>query len=71
MSDDLSEERFRQLESHVAELEHALDQMNAVLVEQGKHLRRLQAQTQSISETVTTAEMDRIRAVNTKPPHYQ
>jgi uncharacterized coiled-coil protein SlyX len=71
MSDDVSEERFQRLESHVAELEHALDQMNTVLVEQGKLLRRLQAQCTSLSETLTAAELDRIRSVNPKPPHYQ
>ena len=71
MDADLPEDRFRRLEAHVAELEHALDQLNQVVIEQGKHLRRLHTQNQSISETMTTLEMDRIRSVNTKPPHYQ
>jgi uncharacterized coiled-coil protein SlyX len=69
--DESSQERFQKLEAHVTELEHALDQMNEVLVEQGKLLRRIHAQNQSLSETMTTLEMDRIRSVNTKPPHYQ
>lgn len=66
-----SEERFQKLESHIAELEHLVDQLNQVVVEQGKQLRRLAAQHESISETMTTLELDRIRSVNTKPPHYQ
>jgi uncharacterized coiled-coil protein SlyX len=71
MDEEISEERFQKLEAHVTELEHALDQMNSVLIEQGKLLRRLHTQNQSLSETMTTLEMDRIRSVNTKPPHYQ
>jgi uncharacterized coiled-coil protein SlyX len=71
MDEEISEERFQRLEAHVTELEHALDQMNSVLIEQGKLLRRLHTQNQSLSETMTTLEMDRIRSVNTKPPHYQ
>ncbi len=66
-----SEERFQKLEAHIAELEHLVDQLNQVVVEQGKQLRRLAAQHESISETMTTLELDRIRSVNTKPPHYQ
>jgi len=71
MDDPSTDERFRKLEAHLTELEHALDQVNQVVIEQGKLLRRLQTQSQTISETMTTLEMDRIRSVNTKPPHYQ
>lgn len=72
MSDDPpSEERLRRIEAHVAHLEHALDQLNEVVVAQDKLLRRLQAQSQHLSETMTTLELDRIRTNNPKPPHYQ
>jgi uncharacterized coiled-coil protein SlyX len=71
MDAELSDDRFRKLEAHVTELEHLLDQLNQVVIYQGKLLRQLQTQHLSISETMTTLEMDRIRSVNTKPPHYQ
>ena len=63
--------RLENLESHLAHLEHQYDQLNQVVLEQGKQLTRLQATQQKVSQTVETMELDRIKATNAKPPHYQ
>lgn len=64
-------QRLERLESHVAHLERQYEELNQVVIEQGKALRKIQTQQARLSETVETAELDRIRATNAKPPHYQ
>jgi len=63
-------ERFEQLESPLAHLERLCEQLNQVVVEQGKVLARLQSQQKQFAEALGEAELDRIRATNSKPPHY-
>ena len=70
MPDDALEERFRRIESHAASLEHMLDQLNQVIIEQDKALRRLTAKNESLSQTMETIELERIKSNNAKPPHY-
>ncbi len=70
MNDDLSI-RLGKIESHVAHLEHQVEQMNAVIVAQDKLLERLKKEMQRQSSTMESIEMERIKANNTKPPHYQ
>ena len=70
MTDDALEERFRRIESHAASLEHMVDQLNQVIVEQDKALRRLAAKNETLSQTVETIELERIKGNNAKPPHY-
>jgi uncharacterized coiled-coil protein SlyX len=64
-------ERLEKIESHLAHLEHQYEQLNHVVVEQGRLLTRLQKESAKVSETVRTFELERIRANNPKPPHYQ
>ena len=64
-------ERLKAVESHLAHLEHQYDQLNRVVVEQSKQLARLQSQQQKVSESVENIELERIKATNSKPPHYQ
>lgn len=64
-----SEERFISLESHVAELERLADELNKILVEHGRTIRRLQSQQAEISTQLKTLELERIRSHNPKPPH--
>jgi uncharacterized coiled-coil protein SlyX len=63
-------ERLEKIESHLAHLEHLFDQLNHVVLEQGRGLARLQAQQQKISQTVETIELERVKTTNPKPPHY-
>lgn len=57
------------LESHMAELERMVDQLNQVVIEQGRRLQRLENQQKEVASTVEGIEMDRIRSTNSKPPH--
>jgi uncharacterized coiled-coil protein SlyX len=68
-SPSTGEQRFVSLESHIAELERMADELNKIVTEHGKVIRRLQAQQSQISDTLRTAEIDRIRDNNPKPPH--
>ena len=62
-------ERIEQLESSIAHLEHQYDELNEVVLEQGKLLRRLQSALQKVAGTVESAETERIAANNPPPPH--
>ena len=66
-----SADRLSKIESHLAHLEHQVEQMNGVIVEQGKLLERLKKEVLRTSSAMETMELERIRANVTKPPHYQ
>lgn len=70
MDKELSE-RLEKLESNLAHLEHQYDQLNQVVLEQGRLLTKLQLLQQRTSQTVESMELDRIKSTNSKPPHYQ
>ncbi|TAL07290.1 MAG: SlyX family protein [Verrucomicrobia bacterium] len=59
------------LESHLAHLERQVEQINEVVIEQGKLLERLKKEVQRQSSTMQTLELERIKANNPKPPHHQ
>lgn len=63
--------RLERLEAHVAHLERQCDELNQVIIEQGRMLRSLQAGQRRMAETLETQELERIRTHVTKPPHYQ
>jgi uncharacterized coiled-coil protein SlyX len=62
---------LQRLESHVAHLERQYEELNQVIIEQGRAIKKLQTHQQRIAESIETAELDRIKATNAKPPHYQ
>ncbi|MBK8001925.1 MAG: SlyX family protein [Verrucomicrobia bacterium] len=64
-------QRLERLESHVANLQRQFEELNQVIIEQAKSLRKLQANQQRLADTVETTELDRIKSTNAKPPHYQ
>ncbi len=68
---DESAKRLERLEAHVTHLEHQLEQLNGVLIEQGKLVERLKKEVQRQSAAMETIELERIKANNPKPPHYQ
>ncbi len=70
MDKDLAE-RLEKLESNLAHLEHLYDQLNQVVLEQSRTLTRLQGAQQKVAQTVESMELERIKATNPKPPHYQ
>jgi uncharacterized coiled-coil protein SlyX len=69
MKDDLTD-RFARLESHLTHLEHQLEQMNSVVIEQGKVLERLRKQVQLHARTLEDAEIEKVKANNPRPPHH-
>jgi uncharacterized coiled-coil protein SlyX len=64
-------ERLTKIESHLAHLEHQLEQMNQVIIAQGRELARLKTWQQRVGQSLENTEGQRIRDTNPKPPHYQ
>ena len=64
------EERLLRVETNMAHLEHLCEQLNQVVTDQNKVIARLQAMQQKLSTAVEGQELDRIKATNSKPPHY-
>jgi uncharacterized coiled-coil protein SlyX len=69
--DQETSRRIENIESSIAHLERQYEQLNEVIVEQAGVIKKLLAQQQRMAETVETAEIDRIKSTNAKPPHYQ
>jgi uncharacterized coiled-coil protein SlyX len=69
--DNDSTQRLARLESNLAHLERLVEQLNEVVIAQGKELDRLKSGQQRLAQTIETAELDRLRIAQTKPPHYQ
>jgi uncharacterized coiled-coil protein SlyX len=70
MADEHSR-RIDNIETNLAHLEHQVEQLNGVVVEQAKLLERLKKEVQRQSSAMETAELDRIKSNLQKPPHYQ
>ncbi len=68
---DENSQRMDKLESHVAHLEHQVEQLNGVVIEQGKLLDRLKKEVQRQSSILQTLELERMKSNVQKPPHYQ
>jgi SlyX protein len=68
---DENSDRLEKLESHVAHLEHQVEQLNEVVIEQGKLLEQLKKEVQRQSGSLQTMELERVRSNTQKPPHYQ
>ena len=64
-------ERIEKLEAHAAHLERQIDQLNEVIIQQSQELDRLKKQVGRVSQSLESAELDRIKSVDPKPPHYQ
>jgi len=64
-------DRLEKLESQLAFLEKQYDDLNQVVIEQSRQIARLQAELGRATQTLSGIELERIRANNPKPPHYQ
>lgn len=69
MNEEISQ-RLERVEAHVAHLERQVEQLNEVVIEQGKLLDRLKKEVQRQSAAMQTLELERMKATNPKPPHY-
>ncbi|MFN3407994.1 MAG: SlyX family protein [Limisphaerales bacterium] len=63
-------ERLTRLESHLAYLERQVEELNGVVIEQGKVIERLRKQVQLQARTLERSLLDEARARNPKPPHH-
>ncbi len=63
--------RLTRLESHISHLEHLVDELNGVVIDQGRQIEQLKKQALRQSQTIETIELERIKSTNSKPPHYQ
>jgi SlyX protein len=68
---DENSQRVDKLELHLAHVEHQVEQLNGVIVEQGKLLDRLKKEVQRQSNMMQTLELERMKSNDQKPPHYQ
>ena len=68
---DENSQRIDKLESHLAHLEHQVEQLNGVIIDQGKLLDRLKKEVQRQSSMMQTLELERMKSNDQKPPHYQ
>jgi uncharacterized coiled-coil protein SlyX len=68
--DNPNEDPIHKIESGLAHLERQYEELNRVVIEQGRILVKLQKQCQHLVETLNTIEADRIRETNPVPPHY-
>ena len=69
MSEELSQ-RLTRLESHIAHLEHQVEQLNDVVVGQAKVIERMRKQVQLHARTLETTEVEKVKANNPRPPHH-
>src|SRR4051794_10643351 len=69
MTEIAFEERLQKLESNFAHLEHQFDELNKVVVELEKTIRKQQVQLQRVAQSLEAAELERIKSTNPKPPH--
>jgi uncharacterized coiled-coil protein SlyX len=70
MNEEIST-RLGRVESNLAHLEHLVEQMNEVIMAQDKLLERMKKEIQRQSSAMESVELERIKANNPKPPHYQ
>jgi SlyX protein len=68
---DENSQRIDKLELHLTHLEHQVEQLNGVIIEQGKLLDRLKREVQRQSSIMQTLELERMKSNIQKPPHYQ
>ena len=63
-------ERIAELESLFAHLERQHEQLNGVVIEQGKLLTRLLKRFDDLDHAMMGQEIDGNQATQQKPPHY-
>jgi len=71
MSDEQTREKLVRMESLMTHLERQYEELNKVVMEQGKALAKLTAQHDRIADSLVDIRQDEIRRDTRKPPHYQ
>jgi len=68
---DETSQRLERLELHIAHLEHQVEQLNGVIIAQGKLLDWLRKEVHRQSGAMQSLELERMKSNTEKPPHYQ
>ena len=68
---DENSRRADKLEANLTHLEPQVEQLNVVVIKQGKLLERLKKDVQRQTRAMESLEIERIQSNNAKPPHYQ
>lgn len=69
MTPEETQQRLDRLEANVAHLERLVDQLNEALVEQGRHVVRLQKRADQLAEAWNSRDQSPPPAQE-RPPHY-
>ncbi len=64
------EKRIIELEKKMAFQEHALEELNEVIVDQQKKMDVLERALKGFKEQVTSGDLVRAREEEERPPHY-
>lgn len=67
---DETRQRLERVEAHLTHLEYQVEQLNQVLIQQDKAVEILKKHVKRQSDVLETMELERIKANQTKPPHY-
>ncbi|MFO1489159.1 MAG: SlyX family protein [Verrucomicrobiota bacterium] len=63
-------QRLEKIESHIAHLERQVEELNDVVIEQGKLIDRLRKEVQRQSVAMESMELERVKSNNPRPPHH-
>jgi len=69
MSEEASQ-RWARVEANLAHLEHQVEELNGVIIDQSRDLAQLKKLVQRQATTLESIELERAKATNPKPPHY-
>jgi uncharacterized coiled-coil protein SlyX len=69
MSDEAAH-RLDRVEATLAHLEQQVEQLNGVIISQGKELDQFKKLMQRQAATLESIELERVKSTNPKPPHY-
>jgi len=64
------QEKLERLEQHLSHVERQSEELNEVVIQQGKELARLKKVLERLTQTLEADLIDRIQSNNAPPPHY-
>jgi uncharacterized coiled-coil protein SlyX len=66
----MEQQNLFELEKRITYLEKYIDELNDVVIEQGRALSKLSLELQTLRDKSENSPVDPGRAANEKPPHY-
>jgi uncharacterized coiled-coil protein SlyX len=62
--------RLERLELHLSHVERQSEELNAVVIQQGKEIARLKKVLERLTQSFEADQIERIQSNNPPPPHY-